>query len=162
ASGNVSGEMRIPTGSNSCEWVPIRINGRADGNKVQIAFDHMDWQGSRRGQATLTLGGAAAAATGPPALLSPDGPWRGTDKCEADVMPRNSAYRSVAFALNLDLRLANGSATWKDSPSESNGFTLEVRVSVEGTVVSLSRFYVSGGEAGIKPATLSGRYDGNS
>ena len=64
------------------------------------------------GEATLTLGGASqAAAAGPPALPSPDGLWRGTFACSASIGSFGS--ETQAFTINLELRLANGSGSWK-------------------------------------------------
>src|SRR5262249_2441480 len=34
--GSVTGEMRVATSPNVCEWGPARITGRADGGKLQL------------------------------------------------------------------------------------------------------------------------------
>src|SRR5262249_30169513 len=70
ASGNVIGEAKLPTFQWSCALTPARVTGRAQGNKLLLVIegDELSNAGvSRRGEVTLTLGGASVAATGPAA-----------------------------------------------------------------------------------------------
>jgi len=131
---------------------PIKIDGTHADKSLRLSFV------SERGQKSdtvLTLGAAAS-----PGLPSPDGLWRGTYKCEASLGA--NAYSTAAFTLPLDIRLAGGSGTWKNnSPAASDGFTLEIQVSVDGNAVRFSRYYLSQGTGMSTPATLSGQYDGN-
>jgi peptidoglycan hydrolase-like protein with peptidoglycan-binding domain len=158
ASGKVTGEMRVLSGG-SCSWVSARITGRAEGGKLLLAVkgDHMS--NASIGEATLTLGGASqAAAAGTPALPSPDGLWRGTFACSASIGSFGSETQE--FTINLEMRLANGSGTWKNpSTSPANGSTIEVKVSVGPSGVSVDRNYYSQFQA--RRSGLSGQYDGN-
>jgi hypothetical protein len=129
----------------------LKIDGEFRDGGVQLVFRSS--RGSFRAQ--LPRGASASAS-----LPSPDGLWRGTYKCEASVAGA-SHFRTGDFTLGLDVRLAGGLGVWKDnSPAESNGFTLEIWVSVDGNAVSSSRFYLGAGGMST-PAKLSGQYDGN-
>ena len=102
--------------------------------------------------------GVAAVA---PAGLSapPDGLWRGTYSC-----PRWPGHSSMAeeFTASLDMQLTNGSGSWKSSsPTSSNGYTQEIRVSVGPTEPTVTRFHVGQSYMGGSQAGLSARYDGN-
>ena len=156
-SGTVIGEAQIITWSG-CGWGPAHITGRADGSKLLLVITGLGSQGgTTRGEATLILGGPAIAAAGPAALPSPDGLWRGTFKCDAAV--GGTAY-SPEFAVPIEMHLADGKGTWKNSsPNAGNGYTQEMRISVEGNQVQLSRFQIT--NVGSAPGSISGTYDGN-
>ena len=134
----------------------LKIDGNFEGKSLSLAF-----RAARdEFRISLTPGGEAS-----PALPSPDGLWRGTYKCGAGLAARSISY-TEEINLALDMRLTGGAGTWKsNNPSPSNGFTLEIRISIDGTAVSFSRFYPGGAGAGMSsmstPAMLSGRYDGN-
>ena len=79
----------------------------------------------------------AAAYDSHPSLPSPDGLWRGTYKCEPR---RGDNGASRPFVIDLNLRLTNGSATWRTAgPSRTNGFSFDVAVSVVRDVASVAR-----------------------
>jgi hypothetical protein len=62
------------------------------------------------------------------------------------------------FNIDLKLRLTNGSATWRSAgPSQINGFSFDVAVSVVRDIASVARARSIG--LGGR-ATLTGRYDG--
>jgi peptidoglycan hydrolase-like protein with peptidoglycan-binding domain len=172
ASGNVTGQTKVifnERAARGCDWTPARITGRVDGSKLLLVIEGdllpSVNTGTKRGEATLTLGGAAAAATGPAALPSPDGLWRGSLKCQA---PTGVIYSTPEFAFPLDIQLVGGKGTWKSpTASPNNGNTLEIRVSVEGNRVQLSRYEArlipgTSGVGGLSvPSTISGTYDGD-
>ena len=54
ALGNVTGEMKVNPGVATCEWIPARITGRADGGKLLLVIQGSHISGSSRGEATLT------------------------------------------------------------------------------------------------------------
>jgi peptidoglycan hydrolase-like protein with peptidoglycan-binding domain len=163
ASGNVTGEMKVTPPVSTCSWVPAQITGRAEGGKLLLVIQGATISGTSRGQATLVLGGASqAAATGPPALPTPDGLWRGTYTCG----PSTEIHRAQGFTLILEMRLTGGSGVWRSSANLDNGNTFEIRVSIDGTAVKLERFQAMGagsfGHSGLStPLKVSGRYDAN-
>jgi serine/threonine protein kinase/peptidoglycan hydrolase-like protein with peptidoglycan-binding domain len=157
ASGKVTGVMRVLSGS-SCGWTSARITGRVEGGKLLLAIsgDHIGYQ--PLGEATLTLGGASGVAAASPTLPSPDGLWRGTYACTAAI----GSYRSDTpeFSISLEMRLANGSGTWKSANSSpENGMTVEVKVSVGPNGVSVDRVFYFSFQA--RRSGLLGQYDGN-
>jgi len=165
-SGNVTGEAQVLVMAGGCTCGLVGITGRADSNKLLLALGPSGKQmPGGRGEVTLTLGGAAAAATGPAALPSPDGLWRGTFKCQAPVGMTGTV--APEFDLPVDIQLVGGKGTWKNrSPSFNNGNTLEIRVLVEGNRAELSRFEAkdapgTGNRNLSVPGTISGTYDGN-
>ena len=95
----------------------------------------------------------AAAYDGHPSLPSPDGLWRGTYKCDQGAMTERAP-----FVIDLNLRLTNGSATWRTAgPSRTNGFSFDVAVSVVRDVANVARTLTT--PLGSR-VTLTGRYDG--
>ena len=52
--GNVTGEMKVNPSVSTCDWVPARITGRADGGKLHLVVQGATISGTSRGQATLT------------------------------------------------------------------------------------------------------------
>ena len=95
----------------------------------------------------------AAAYDSHPSLPSPDGLWRGTYKCDQGAM-----MERAPFVIDLNLRLTNGSATWRTAqPSRTNGFSFDVAVSVVRDVANVARTLTS--PLGSR-VTLTGRYDG--
>jgi class 3 adenylate cyclase/peptidoglycan hydrolase-like protein with peptidoglycan-binding domain len=95
----------------------------------------------------------ATANDGHPSLPSPDGLWRGTYKCDQGAMTER-----VPFVLDLNLRLTNGSATWRTAgPSRTNGFSFEFAVSVVRDIANVARTLTP--PLGSR-VTLTGRYDG--
>ena len=160
ASGNVTGEMKVLSGG-SCSWASARITGRAEGGKLLLTVKGDHFSNASIGEATLILGGASGvAALGPPALPSPDGLWRGTFSCERAIGSYGS--ETGGFSTTLEMRLTNGSGTWKSpSGSVANGGTVEVNVSVGPSSVNVERvYYPPGAFRGVR-SSLSGQYDGN-
>jgi class 3 adenylate cyclase/peptidoglycan hydrolase-like protein with peptidoglycan-binding domain len=95
----------------------------------------------------------AAAYDSHPSLPSPDGLWRGTYKCDQGAM-----MERAPFVIDLNLRLTNGSATWRTAqPSRTNGFSFDVAISVVRDVANVARTLTS--PLGSR-VTLTGRYDG--
>jgi hypothetical protein len=154
--GEISGQgdlncLIFPRGQNPILG-PATIGGRISGGKATLNLS------TNRGEFSLTVHRSGGGAS--PALPSPDGLWRGTYKCEASI--NAGVYNTPEITLPLNMRLAAGSGTWKNnSPSVSDGFTLEIRVSVDGNTATLKRYYQSQGSGIGTPATLSGQYDGN-
>lgn len=98
----------------------------------------------------------AAANDGHPSLPSPDGGWRGTYKC--DQGPVTEPQRGAPFVIDLNLRLTNGSATWRTAaPGQTNGYSFDVAVSVVRDMANVARTLTA--PWGSR-ATLTGRYDG--
>jgi hypothetical protein len=163
ASGNVTGETKVIFNERAqlgCDWTPARITGRVDGSKLLlvIAGDLLPSQGSKRGEATLTLGGASPAATSTATLPSPDGLWRGTYSCNA---PIGSGTAAGPFAFDLEIRLVNGTGTWKSaSPAAANGSTFAVTVSVNSMTATVARSRADSAGLG-STANIAGQYDGN-
>jgi serine/threonine protein kinase/peptidoglycan hydrolase-like protein with peptidoglycan-binding domain len=105
---------------------------------------------------------ARAAPAGPAA--PPDGLWRGTYSCLQSTLPGSTAalQRNPEFTASLDMQLANGSGSWKSSsPTSSNGFTQEIRVSAGPTGSAVTRIHSGQSYMGGNQAGLSGQYDGN-
>ena len=89
-------------------------------------------------------------------LPSPDGLWRGTYKCEQGLV--TEPQRGAPFVIDLNLRLTNGSATWRTAgPSQTNGFSFDVAVSVVRDTANVARTRTT--PLGSR-VTLTGRYDG--
>ncbi|GEP60144.1 peptidoglycan-binding protein [Reyranella soli] len=88
-----------------------------------------------------------------PSLPSPDGLWRGTYKCDQGLV--TVRQRGAPFVIDLNLRLTNGSATWRTAgPSETNGYSFDVAVSVIRDIANIARTGLG------SRVTLTGRYDG--
>jgi hypothetical protein len=165
ASGNVTGEMKVLSGggAGSCDWSSARITGRAEGSKLLLAIKGDRIGGASIGEATLILGGASqTAATGPSALPSPDGLWRGTYKC--DESP-NAGSLGTQFTIELQVQLTNAIGTWRTTSARSQDNTIEIRISVDQSTVSVTRFFAgqnyAGGSGISSRGILTGRYDGN-
>jgi hypothetical protein len=89
-----------------------------------------------------------------PTLPSPDGPWRGTYRCNA------SPQLGSPFVIDLKLHLTNGSATWRSAgPGLINGDSFDVAVSVVRDMSSVVRTAI-GRYPGVLRGTLAGQYDG--
>jgi hypothetical protein len=98
----------------------------------------------------------ATANDGHPSLPSPDGLWRGTYKCDQGLL--TEPQLGAAFVIDLNLRLTNGSATWRTAgPSRTNGFSFDVAVSVVRDIASVARTRATGLGSRV---ILTGRYDG--
>jgi class 3 adenylate cyclase/peptidoglycan hydrolase-like protein with peptidoglycan-binding domain len=94
----------------------------------------------------------ATANDGHPSLPSPDGLWRGTYRCGANMQTE------MPFVIDLTLHLTNGSARWRSSgPSAINGSSFEVVVSVVRDISSVVR--TTTGRLGARDP-LTGHYDG--
>ncbi|SEP15927.1 Adenylate cyclase, class 3 [Rhodospirillales bacterium URHD0017] len=92
-------------------------------------------------------------------LPSPDGLWRGTYKCDQGLV--TETQRGAPFVIDLSLRLTNGSATWRTAgPSQANGNSFDVAVSVVRDVANVARTLAIGSSGVGSRATLTGRYDG--
>ena len=102
----------------------------------------------------MTPGGGSA-----PSLPSPDGQWRGTYGCSAAIGSFGS--QTFAFTLDLDLRLVNGSGYWKGNPEPSNGMTIDIRVSVDASTLTLTRSFAGPNFSASNRATLVGKREGN-
>jgi hypothetical protein len=162
-SGNVTGETQFLS-ATGCTWGPARITGKADDGMLKLAVAGFGNQGgATRGETTLTLGGPAAAATGPAALPSPDGLWRGTYGCLASTIYSNTpSLRDPEFTASLDMRLSNGSGSWKSTgPTPGNGYTNEIRVSVGPSEATVSRFHTGQSYMGGSEAGLIAHFEGN-
>jgi serine/threonine protein kinase/peptidoglycan hydrolase-like protein with peptidoglycan-binding domain len=149
--GNVAGEGHFNCIVGNGISGPLKISGMFQGKQPQLTL------AADRGRLAVLLrpGGASS-----PALPSPDGPWRGTFSC-----PQGSGNKTTdsqaAFTLDLDVRLTNGSGTWKASgPGGNNGNTFEIRVAVDASAVTAVRFFIFKLSPGGQQ-TLSGEYDGN-
>ncbi|MBI2741686.1 MAG: peptidoglycan-binding protein [Rhodospirillales bacterium] len=101
----------------------------------------------------------AAAYDGHPSLPSPDGRWRGTYKCDQGLV--TEPQRGAPFVIDLNLRLTNGSATWRTAgPSATNGYSFDVAVSVVRDIANVARTLTIQNAAWGSRVTLTGRYDG--
>jgi peptidoglycan hydrolase-like protein with peptidoglycan-binding domain len=132
------------------------LSGRLEGNSIR-ASNNVCTMVLVRAQSTPPMAGQpiTAAYDGTPALPSPDGLWRGTYKCEHGVSPE------TPFVIDLNLRLTNGSATWRTAgPSQTNGFSFDVAVSVVRDIASVARSLATPRTGFLSRATLTGRYDG--
>jgi hypothetical protein len=157
ASGSVTGDMQIPNSTMGCIWNRYQIAGRADGGKLMLVVTHAD--GFLRAQTTLSLSGAAPAAAAAGPSSPPDGLWRGTFGCEKAIGSFGS--ETGEFSTNLEIRLANGSGTWKNaSASPSNGLTVEISLLVGPSGVSVNRT-AFGPTQGSRRSSLSGQYNGS-
>ena len=134
--------------------------GRLEGNSIR-ASNNVCTMVLVRAQPTPPIAGQpiTAAYDGTPALPSPDGLWRGTYKCEHSV-PTDQDF-GTPFVIDLNLRLTNGSATWRTAgPSRTNGFSFDVAVSVVRDIASVARSLATPRTGLGSRATLTGRYDG--
>jgi class 3 adenylate cyclase len=132
------------------------LSGRLEGNSIRASNNGCTMV-LVRAQSTPPIAGQpiTAAYDGTPALPSPDGLWRGTYKCEHGVSPE------TPFVIDLNLRLTNGSATWRTAgPSQTNGFSFDVAVSVVRDIASVARSLAAPRTGFLSRATLTGRYDG--
>lgn len=157
--GEISGEgyfnCVISSGTGAISAGPLKVEGSFKDGKPDLFLS----TGRSTFRALLSRGAAASAS-----LPSPDGLWRGTYSCGAVIGSRGSVVSS--FTLDLTMQLVNRSASWKPSYAVSGkGGTLEIRVSVDSTTASVTRFLAEGGADNIsslgKRSTLSGQYDGN-
>jgi class 3 adenylate cyclase/peptidoglycan hydrolase-like protein with peptidoglycan-binding domain len=131
--------------------------GRLEGNSIR-ASDGVCTMALKRdvppAQAPIVSHSLEAVYDATPSLPSPDGLWRGTYKCKQGTLT------DQPFVIDLNLRLTNGSATWKTGgPSQSNGFSFDVAISVVRNIASVARGPVRPGGLGSR-ATLTGSYDG--
>ena len=138
--------------------------GRLEGNSIR-ASDNVCTMVLMRdvspAQSTSPIAGRPinAAYDGTPSLPSPDGLWRGTYKCEHGV-PADQHF-GTPFVIDLKLRLTNGSATWRTAgPSQTNGFSFDVAVSVVRDIASVARTLATPRTGLGSQAMLTGRYDG--
>jgi class 3 adenylate cyclase/peptidoglycan hydrolase-like protein with peptidoglycan-binding domain len=138
--------------------------GRLEGNSIR-ASDNVCTVVLMRdvspAQSTSPIAGRpiTAAYDGTPSLPSPDGLWRGTYKCEHGVL--TDQHFGTPFVIDLNLRLTNGSATWRTAgPSRTNGFSFDVAVSVVRDIASVARTLATPRTGLGSQAMLTGRYDG--
>jgi class 3 adenylate cyclase len=132
------------------------LSGRLEGNSIR-ASNNVCTMVLVRARSTPPIAGQpiTAAYDGTPALPSPDGLWRGTYKCEHGVSTE------TPFVIDLNLRLTNGSATWRTAgPSSTNGLSFDVAVSVVRDIASVARSLIAPRTGFLSQATLTGRYDG--
>jgi hypothetical protein len=86
-----------------------------------------------------------------------DGLWRRTFECNG-----GNDDRAAPFKLSLEARLSNGVGTWyAASNSPSTGYTVSVRISVDGANVTAVRGSI-GGRTYASSAPLTGQFEGNS
>ena len=95
-----------------------------------------------------------AAVGASSSAASPDGPWRGTYACGP-----GAATSGWAFTLRLEMVINNRSGSISVKPSDSNGQTMDLQVSVRPPGVTVTRTVVAGS---ARESTLSGTFDGNS
>jgi hypothetical protein len=66
--------------------------------------------------------------------------------------------RGAPFVIDLNLRLTNGSATWRTAGSSpTNGYSFDIAVSVVRDIANVARTLTSPWGSRV---TLTGRYDG--
>lgn len=105
-------------------------------------------------QPTSSAYGGMYSGTASAALPSPDGSWRGTYRCNANLQTGSP------FVIDLKLHLTNGSATWRSAgPGMINGNSFDVGVSVVRDIASVARTLIRNGGLSSQ-AKLTGRYDG--
>jgi hypothetical protein len=181
STGKVIGEGRLPVAG--CSPPSFAITGRVDGHRLLLGITTGAGGGADRrrefvlaqgvGEATDTtlstgLAQSDIAAASPPAtrggpasaaVRSPDGLWRGTYSCSAAI--GSSVSTSPSFTLGLEVRLADGSGSWRPSPQGPRGNTLEIQISISTGSVTVTRFFAGPNFSANNRASLSGSYAGD-